>query len=239
MTNAIKLQAADRDEGRHAVDVYTHGLSHGLSTLTEVMGKKIDSIDSSSLRDAVAAALVDVRRLVLAASDLADELLDMDSFWEQPLFIDETLSQSQDLIRSLAGREMGVIFNQQDSNVPVRISVAAVQHLLMNLVVNARDAEADRVEINLEREPCSCCDEQDTEDCDAGLVALEVYDNGKGMSMDLLDSINASLKHFAQDTEHGTGIAAANNIVRRAGGHMYVSNGADGGTSVVAWLPHG
>nr|WP_256489966.1 PAS domain S-box protein [Ideonella oryzae] len=127
---------------------------------------------------------------------------------------------------------------------PARISAVDLHQIVMNLVLNARDAvgPGGRIEVVLRhdrRAPsppahCSHCHQPLPGDC----VVLEVRDNGPGIPPELLPRIfDPFFTTKAVGKGTGLGLASVTGLVHRAGGHVQAIAPAEGGTLMRMLLP--
>jgi PAS domain S-box-containing protein len=129
-----------------------------------------------------------------------------------------------------------------DPYVPsVRIDPIDVQQVLINLVVNSRDAigEQGRIDITLERarinnKACAICHNI----IDGDYVALEVKDSGNGIPDKIQQRIFDPF-FTTKDVGKGTGLglSVVQGIVRRAGGCIVIDSHLGMGTTVQVLFP--
>ncbi|OQX13073.1 MAG: hypothetical protein BWK76_16725 [Desulfobulbaceae bacterium A2] len=124
---------------------------------------------------------------------------------------------------------------------PCRIDPVDLHQLLMNLVLNARDAvgEGGRIEIELgmmhvEDLDCAICHQV----IQGEFIALTVTDNGTGIPEELLPRL---FDPFFTTKEHGKGtglgLSVVQGILRQVGGHVLVESCPAQGTSFLLLLP--
>ena len=123
----------------------------------------------------------------------------------------------------------------------VRIPAVDVHQIIMNLVLNARDAvgQQGNIAMRLGRERvvdavCSDCGAR----VEGEAVVLEVADDGCGIAPELLPKIFHpffTTKEVGRGT--GLGLASVVGLVHKAGGHMQVLDRLPRGTLMRVWLP--
>ncbi len=124
---------------------------------------------------------------------------------------------------------------------PVRIPVVDMHQIIMNLVLNARDAIAGPGSIDLtlsrravEQDHCAQCQAQ----LEGDFVLLEVADSGAGIPPELLQKIFNpffTTKEVGKGT--GLGLSSVIGLVHKAGGHLTVMPRMPRGTVMQVWLP--
>jgi len=124
---------------------------------------------------------------------------------------------------------------------PCRIDPVDLHQMLMNLVLNARDAlgEHGRIEISLERRhvlPSSCAICEQTIAGDH--IALSVADNGPGIPPELLGQVfDPFFTTKEQGKGTGLGLSVVQGILRQAGGHVLLASSPRQGTCFRLLLP--
>src|SRR6185503_15271630 len=97
--------------------------------------------------------------------------------------------------------------------------------VLLNVLENARNAQARRVIVSLSQEPASA------DSNDAPTVTISVRDDGMGISPDVLPRIFEP--HFSTSTSgSGLGLAISRQLVEGWGGEISVTSTIGEGTSV-------
>lgn len=114
-----------------------------------------------------------------------------------------------------------------------------VEQVVMNLIVNARDAMPTGGQINIEARNTELDAEYTTKVGDlrpGPYVALTVADTGTGIDPEILDQI---FEPFVTTKDHGTGLGLASvyGIVKQSGGHVEVSSDLGVGTTFTVYLP--
>ena len=151
-----------------------------------------------------------------------------------------------DLLRASMPAGVSLDCRCPDPVPPARISAVDLHQIVMNLVLNARDAvgQGGRIEVGLchQRQApaspggqlCSHCHQPLPQDC----VVLEVRDDGPGIPPELRPRIfDPFFTTKAVGKGTGLGLASVTGLVHRAGGHVQVVAPAGGGTLMRVLLP--
>ncbi|MGE0191218.1 MAG: ATP-binding protein [Planctomycetota bacterium] len=154
--------------------------------------------------------------------------------------VDALLAAREGLLRRLLGEEIQLDLEVDAPGLGVGLAAGAVEQVLMNLVVNAREAmpRGGRLAVTTQRV-----------DLDAGTAShlpglapgrhlvLEVADDGLGMDEETRS--RAFEPFFSTKGERGTGLGLSTvyGIVRRGGGHVDIESAPGLGTRFRIYLP--
>lgn len=141
-----------------------------------------------------------------------------------PIHMDlvKTVEESLPVLKSLARSAEVTLDLAVKSPVAIYADRTHVEQVLMNLVTNARDAEARHITIRLEA---------DTED-----AILRVVDDGTGMDADTQSNV---FEPFYTTKGHGSGIglSTVQSIVQQCGGHVSATSVLGEGSTFSVRLP--
>jgi PAS domain S-box-containing protein len=192
----------------------------------------------------VAEDLQEVQAQVDRASDLVAKLLAFargKSSGADALDITATIDESFRMLRAVIPSGIELTWSGDPDLPPVAMDRVQLQQVLMNLCINARDAQdgKGRIEIKLdsaagEAGMCQSCFQEFTGD----FVRLCVSDQGPGIDPELLQRIFEpffSTKEVGRGS--GMGLAMVHGIVHEHGGHIQVGPNGDRGTSFNLFLP--
>lgn len=161
----------------------------------------------------------------------------------QPEVVDlrDTLSELTHLLNRLVGEKVSLSLSHDPGLRPIRADKRQLEQVLMNLVVNARDAMPDGGEIRVET---SCITlEQELERNRARVpagdyVVVKVSDKGIGIPPDKQHKIFEpfyTTKGVGEGT--GLGLSTAYGIVKQSGGFIFVDSEIGSGTSFSLYFP--
>ncbi|WP_093994813.1 hybrid sensor histidine kinase/response regulator [Octadecabacter ascidiaceicola] len=148
----------------------------------------------------------------------------------QPEIIDlrNTLSESTHLLNRLVGERLTLTLDHDPDLRPIRADKRQLEQVLMNLVVNARDAMPNGGNIRIETENCVLAEplHRDRVTVPAGhYVVLRVHDTGTGIPDDKRNKIFEpfwTTKKSGDGT--GLGLSTAYGIVKQTGGYIFVDS---------------
>jgi two-component system cell cycle sensor histidine kinase/response regulator CckA len=157
------------------------------------------------------------------------------------LDLSSVVADSLNMLRRLLGEDIEVITRLELSLAPVEADPGQIQQLLVNLVVNARDAMPDGGQLTIEtaNEPVNEAEAARTPGLSAWRYArLSVTDTGTGMT----DEVQAHLfEPFFTTKERGRGtglgLAICHGIVKQMGGQIRVASQPGRGSRFDVMLP--
>jgi signal transduction histidine kinase len=140
-----------------------------------------------------------------------------------------------EVLRSAVGVEHEIDLRAADEPMPIAIVPARLERVVLNLLLNARDAMpgGGRVELGIRRTTAAGLDGPVRE-----FVLLEVADDGEGMNEET--AVQAFEPFFtgrpgAKGT--GLGLAVVHRLVQAAGGHVKLDSEPGRGTTMRVFLP--
>jgi two-component system, cell cycle sensor histidine kinase and response regulator CckA len=235
LRHAQKMEAVGRLAG---------GIAHDFNNvLTAIQGHVQFLIEELPEGDLLEDARV-VRRSAQRASDLTQQLL---AFSRRQVLKPEILDlgtvvrEMERVLRPVVGEGIALSIKAPEEGGRVEADPGQIEQLLMNLVVNARDAmpEGGTLGITVSR-----ADHGDFEHLVPGPVQpgpyllLEVEDDGTGMDPFTLDRLFEpffTTKAAGQGT--GLGLGTVYGIVKQSGGHLLVESTPAEGTTFRIYLP--
>jgi signal transduction histidine kinase len=238
LRQAAKMEAIGALAGGLAHD-FNNEL-HALSGFAHFIGRD-PGLSAATRQD-----VLEVQKTVERMASLTRQLL---AFARQQVLTPETLdlnavlTDTQGMLRRLIGSNMEMTLTLGPGPKWVKVDRAQMVQILLNLVINARDAMpgGGRLSIRtqtLEAAPGQLLDRM-LRPVEAGAYAeLVVADTGKGISPEHLPHIFEpfyTTKEVGQGT--GLGLATVDGIVSQSGGHIQVESALGPGTSIHILLP--
>lgn len=175
-------------------------------------------------------ALAAIRRLAEEGVDVVGELLLFAKRETSPprvVDLGALVRDQQPLLQHLVPDGVALVFSAANEALPVTGTPVALRRMLLNLVLNARDAvEAPRGRVEV------------TVGSSDGQAVIRVRDNGSGIPADLRDHLFEPF--FTQRREgrgSGLGLAVVYAIVRQHSGEITVDSAPGEGTCISVHLP--
>ena len=161
----------------------------------------------------------------------------------QPEVLDlrNTLSDSTHLLNRLVGERIRLTLDHDPGLSPIRADKRQLEQVLMNLVVNARDAMPEGGNIRIETENTTLTEgmTRDRVTVPAGsYVVLRVHDTGVGIDEDKRVQIFEpfwTTKKTGEGT--GLGLSTAYGIIKQTGGYIFVDSTIGVGTTFSILIP--
>jgi two-component system cell cycle sensor histidine kinase/response regulator CckA len=158
------------------------------------------------------------------------------------LCLNRIAQQMRDLLGRLIGENIELRFNLDSNLGLVKLDTTRARQILLNLVLNARDAVTEGGRIVVETSNCKMQIFESMLGNHSGptlpCAMFVVSDNGKGMDADTQDRLFQEF--FTTKSEaHGTGLGLAmvHDIVTGAGGLIHVDSSPGSGTRITVLLP--
>ncbi|MCB9729693.1 MAG: response regulator [Deltaproteobacteria bacterium] len=218
------------------------GIAHDFNNLlTSMMG----NVELLRMRGHDLPELDEVQTAVDRATELTGQLLAFSRSQElepQVMDLDQAIAESSRLVARLIGADVEVRVERTHGLWPVCADPGQVQQVLMNLVLNARDAMPEGGTLTL-RTRNIVLDGDPAGGIPPGLapgeyVLVTVEDTGEGMDAETMARLGEpffTTKPPGKGT--GLGLATVFGIVRQSGGDLAVDSVMGAGTRVRLWLP--
>jgi PAS domain S-box-containing protein len=156
-----------------------------------------------------------------------------------PTDVSAVAREFEPLMRRTLGEDVSLSLSLEELPWLTRVDPRELEQVLMNLVVNAREAMPAGGEIRiatsnlaLERPPPGCVDLSP-----GRWVVVTVADTGTGIAPALLPSIFEPFFTTKQGKGAGLGLATVNGIVQEAGGRIAVESSPNRGARFTVYLP--
>ena len=228
-----------------AVGRLAGGIAHDFNNLlTAIIGYTEIVLYGLDPKDDRRADAEEIGRAAMRAADLTRQMLAFSRRQVlQPKIIDlnTALKKVEPMLRRMIGEDIVLTVNGRAANAYVRVDPGQVEQVVMNLVVNARDAMPQGGRLNVETgeamlDEAAIVDMPDARPGD--YVVLSVSDTGIGMPPEIRARIFEpyfTTKDVGKGT--GLGLSTAYGIVRQSDGHIAVSSEVGLGTTFRIYLP--
>ncbi|WP_245820615.1 ATP-binding protein [Flavimaricola marinus] len=153
----------------------------------------------------------------------------------------DTLSDLTHLLNRLVGEKVTLTLNHDPALMHIRADKRQLEQVLMNLVVNARDAMPDGGEIKVETENVTLLNtvERDRATLLPGnYVVVRVVDEGTGIPPEKLPKIFEPFYTTKRPGEGtGLGLSTAYGIVKQTGGFIFADSDVGRGSTFTLYFP--
>jgi signal transduction histidine kinase len=244
----IRTRARERIERRlrqaqkmEAIGRVAGGVAHDFNNILTVVGGGVElaadrlapdhlaNQDLELARDGLEAGRRMIRQLldVARAEETKAEYVDINDF----------LTRSSKLLSSIVSREMALEIVAEPAIGGVMIAPGQLTQVLMNLVINAREAMTKRGVVKIHATTLSARRGL-TNSQDRPEIVISVIDQGSGIPAEILEHVfEPFFTTKAEQGGSGLGLATLYSIVRKAGGHVEVESEVGRGTRFDVVLP--
>jgi len=219
------------------------GVAHDFNNLLTVVSGHADLLRESLPAGSPEARRSDeIRAAAARAARLTAQLLAYSRrqvMSPEVLDLRDIVDQSAGMLHRLIGEDVQLALERAADELPVRVDRGQIEQVILNLVVNARDAMPQGGRIVLTTAPFHAGDPHlPAELAGVPLVCLSVRDSGVGMSADVL---RLAFDPFFTTKEPGRGtglgLSTVYGIVRQSGGAVWLESAPGAGTTARVCLP--
>lgn len=242
MQNEGQLRQGQRME---AVGRLASGIAHDFNNLlTAINGHAQFLIEDLPDDDPSRADAEEILQSAERAATLTRQLLAFSSgqvMQPQTIDINQVVTSIERLLRRVISENINLSTNLDPMLWPVRADSSQIEQILVNLVVNARDAMADGGTIVIKTDNAELAESysQKREEVQPGRYAMiAVSDSGAGMDAETQEHIFEpffTTKESGKGT--GLGLSTVYGIVKQSGGHIFVYSEPGRGTTFKIYLP--
>jgi len=233
-----------------AIGQLAGGIAHDFNNLLTAISGHCDLLLLRHGReDSDFADLEQIRQNANRAASLVGQLLGFSrkqTLKPERVDLEEVLSDLTHLLNRLVVERVGLklshLGQQGDTRLwPIRADRRQLEQVLINLVVNARDAMPDGGRIVIETEPVTLVSDlrRDRASVPAGdYSVIRVIDTGIGIPAENLQKIFEpffTTKHVGEGT--GLGLSMAYGIVKQSGGFIFADSTAGAGATFSLYFP--
>ena len=228
-----------------AIGQLAGGVAHDFNNvLTAIIGYSDLLLNNHRPTDPSFQDIMQIKQNANRAAGLVRQLLAFSrrqTLRPQVLQVDDLLSDLQMLMRRLAGEKVGLELKHGRDLWLVKADLNQLEQVVVNLVVNARDAMPEGGKITLSTRNIAspeCAAFKEPLLTAAEYVLLEVADTGTGIPPELKEKIFEpffTTKEVGKGT--GLGLSMVYGIVKQTGGFVFVDSTVGKGTTFRIFLP--
>jgi signal transduction histidine kinase/ActR/RegA family two-component response regulator len=228
-----------------AVGRLAGGIAHDFNNLlTAIIGYTEIVLHSLDPKDERRADAEEIARAAMRAADLTKQMLAFSRRQVlQPKVIDLNIAlrKVEPMLRRVIGEDIVMTVTGKASHPFARVDPGQVEQVVMNLVVNARDAMPNGGRLTVEAADVVLDSEAAAELPEAkpgAYVMLSVSDTGSGMAPEIRARIFEpyfTTKEVGKGT--GLGLSTVYGIIRQSDGHLALSSEVGLGTTFRIYLP--
>jgi signal transduction histidine kinase/CheY-like chemotaxis protein len=217
------------------------GIAHDFNNmLTVIQGHANLQLSSPGLDEGVAESAEEIQKAAERAANLTRQLLAFSRkqvIQLRDLDLNEVVGDMAKMLRRIVGEDIAIDFKRSPFLPRVRADQGMVEQVILNLVVNARDAMPKGGLLTIQTETVDAAPEAAPEKT-APAVRLSVTDTGCGIPHELLPHIFEpffTTKEVGKGT--GLGLATVYGIVQQHHGWIRASSVVNEGTTFSIYLP--
>jgi two-component system cell cycle sensor histidine kinase/response regulator CckA len=190
------------------------------------------------------ADLLEIRQAAERAGALTHQLLAFSRkqvIEFKTILLNDVIANMERLLKRLIGERVTIVTALAPRLSAIRSDTSQLEQVIVNLVVNARDAMPGGGKVTIETQDVALDESHREEHPDSGVgahVQLRVSDSGTGMDAATVAQIFEpffTTKPRGQGT--GLGLATVYGIVRQSGGHIEVASAPGEGTTFTIYFP--
>jgi PAS domain S-box-containing protein len=253
-TRALELASQERSQALaelhqarnlEAVGRLAGGIAHDFNNLmTGIIGMCEELLSGRELSNARQSEVGIIREAAQRATALTKQLLAFGRrqiIEPQVINLNETLASLQPLVDRLIGADIQVSFRPGTDLRPVRMDPSQVEQILLNLVMNSRDAmrQGGSIVIETQNTALGTDDQSRHFQVDPGAyVMLKVSDTGVGMDPETrAHAFEPFFTTKPRDKGTGLGLATVYGIVKQNGGDIQLESEPGRGTTLRVYFP--
>jgi PAS domain S-box-containing protein len=228
-----------------AIGTLAGGIAHDFNNLlTVIIGYSQFGLARLPKDDPLSTDIKEIEKAGLRAAALTSQLLAFSRkqvFQPRIIDLNELVTDLQKMLRRLIGEDIDLTAMLDLELGPVKADPGQLQQVIMNLVVNARDAMPNGGKLTIETSNIDLSSDYASRHIEAipgAHVMIAVSDTGCGMDEETRSHIFEpffTTKEFGRGT--GLGLSTVYGIVKQSGGFIWVYSEPEHGTTFNVYLP--
>lgn len=221
------------------------GVAHDFNNMLSVILGYAELIKSQlSIDDPLMNYALEIEKAAKRSRDTTRQLLAFSRkqiISPRPMNLNDLITATQTTLSRLIGENINLRFHPESEPCPIRFDPGQIDQILINLVVNARDAMPNGGRLTIETKNVQLNENYCRKHLGAvpgSYVMLAVSDDGTGMDKKTLSHVFEpffTTKEVGKGT--GLGLATVYGIVKQNGGLIYVYSEPGQGTTFKIYLP--
>lgn len=213
-----------------AVGLLAAGVAHDFNNLLTVISGCAELLDSE-VRGTSRELVAEIRDAAETAGVLTKQLL---TFTRQSILQPKTLDLntllrvSERMLSRIVENNIKISLDLEPNAGQVKVDPSEFDQMLLNLVMNARDAMSTGGEITISTTRKGCRD---------GFVSVRLKDTGEGIHPDIREQVFEPFFTTRTGKRTGLGLSTVYGIVQQSGGKIEIESGLDTGCTVRIDLP--
>jgi signal transduction histidine kinase len=226
----------DDDKNLDLLGKMAAGIAHDLNNILTIVSGNAEMLSELGQQsDEAVAIITEIRRSAARGKDLANDLMELDRTRKGSPRVLAVGAHLADFTRALErglGRAHRVICQVEGSG-RVLIDPRQLERVVMNLVINARDAMSEGGSIVIAVSDVAFADGT----TEGSWVRVDVVDAGRGMDAAAAARLFEPFFSTKPQGKGGLGMTIVKDLVSRAGGFINVESQVGRGTSITLHLP--
>ena len=228
-----------------AIGQLAGGVAHDINNKLNIIGLTCEYLMSRFDTEKLEVPqLEDIMAAVKSSASITQQLLAFGRkqiLRPQILDLNEKVEEIEKMLQRLIGENIEVTVIRKLDLGQVKIDPAQIDQVIMNLVLNARDAITDNGKIIIETANIDLDDDYCSKYPDVlpgPYVSLIISDNGPGIKKEILTHIfEPFFTTKEKDMGTGLGLSTVFGIIKQSGGSIYVYSEKEKGTTFKIYLP--
>jgi signal transduction histidine kinase len=219
-----------------ALGEMTGGIVHDFRNVLAAISSGLSLLERNSEQSGKSGmCIAEIRKEIARGMRLVSQLLafaKQQEFKARPGDVNEFLRNMEIILKYGAGFGVRIMFSLQPDLPKCMIDEAQFHSVVVNLIVNARDAMPNGGEVQISTERC-VIETATVDSLTPGIyVRVRVKDSGKGMPPDVLQKVFDPLFTTKGDDGTGLGLPQVFAFMHLIGGHVKISSQVGVGTTV-------